>query len=285
MSKYSSPAHLLESERDLVSLPDVVFQLQASIGDPRSTADSVGAVIARDPALTARLLKLANSPIYGFGGRIDTVSRAVALVGMEPLYNLALATCAVGAFRNIPVQLIDMEEFWLQNVYCAVVARLLAREAKVLHPERLFVAGLLRSIGSLPIYMKCSGEAREILLASQGKRALVPMLEKDLLGFTYAEVGAELARMWRMPRWLQEAIGCHLAPESASDYVFEATLIHLADRLTDVLVAGDAVEDFLAELPEEDILDLLGVSEQQILELMTQVYYEFTEVAHSLLSV
>lgn len=284
MSKYASPAELLESERDLVSLPDIVLQLQEAIDDPRSTAETIGAIIARDPALTARLLRLANSPFYGFGGRIDTVSRAVTLVGMEPLYNLALATCAVSTFRNLPVRLIDMDEFWMQSVYCAVVARLLAKEAKVLYPERLFVAGLLHSIGALLCYLKCPEEAREILLASQGRRELVPLLEKDLLGFTYADVGAEIAKAWNMPAWLQEAIGCHLAPEAATGYPFETALVHIADRLTDVLVQGDAVEDILAEIPA-DVMTLSRLREGQILGVMAEVYSEFTEVAQSLLSV
>lgn len=284
MSRYAAPAELLESERDLVSLPDIVLQLQAAIDDPRSTAETIGAIIARDPGLTARLLRLANSPIYGFGGRVDTVSRAVTLIGMEPLYNLALATCAVRTFRNLPVQLIDMDEFWLQSTYCAVVARLLAKEAGVLYPERLFVAGLLCAIGALLFYLKCPNEAREILLASQGKRSLVPLLEKDLLGFTYADVGAEIARRWNMPPWLQEAIGCHLVPEAASSYPFEAALVHIADRLTDVLVQGDAVEDILADIPEA-VITLSRLREGQILGVMTEVYHEFTEVAQSLLSI
>ncbi|GAB6068230.1 HDOD domain-containing protein [Methylothermus subterraneus] len=284
MSQYASPAELLESERDLVSLPDVLFRLQAAIDDPRSTAETIGAIIACDPALTARLLRLANSPVYGFGGRIDTISRAVTLVGMEPLYHLALATCAVSAFRNLPVQLINMDEFWVQSVYCAVVARSLAREAKVLYPERLFVAGLLHAIGALLIYLKCPDPAREILLASQGKRQLVPLLEKDLLGFTYAEVGAEIARRWNMPAWLEEAIGCHLNPETASRYPLETALVHLADRLTDVLVQGDAVEDVLADIPEE-IRALTRLREGQILGVMSEVYSEFTEIAVAFLSV
>jgi len=284
MSTYPTPSALLENETDLVSLPDVVFMLQEAIADPRSTAESIAEVISRDPALTARLLRLANSPIYGFGGRIDTVSRAVTLVGVEPIYHLALATCALNTFRNIPVQLIDMDEFGVQSVYCGVVARLLAKKANVLHPERLFVAGLLHAIGSLLIYCKCPDQAREILLASQGKRELVPLLEKDLLGFTYADVGAEIARLWNMPAWLREAIGFHTHPEDAEHIPLEAAHLYLADRLTNVLVQGEAVEDVLAEIPPS-VLELTRLNEGQILQVMTDVYYDFTEVADVLLSV
>ncbi|HEB77074.1 MAG TPA: HDOD domain-containing protein [Methylothermaceae bacterium] len=283
MSSYSTPAALLEDERDLVSLPDVLMRLQEAIHDPNSTAATFGDIIASDPSLTAKLLKLANSPIYGYGGRIDTVSRAVTLVGLEPLYHMALATCALNKFRKIPTSLINMDEFWMQSTYCGVVARLLAKEAKVLHPERLFVAGLLHGIGSLLIYVRCPDEAREILLASQGKRALIPLLEKDVLGFTYADVGAEIARRWNMPRWLQTAIGCHLQPESADEFELETGLLYLGDRLTNVLIVGDAVEDILAEIPEE-VMALSRLQEGQILEVMTEVYYEFSEVASMLLS-
>ncbi len=284
MSKFVSPAQLLESGSELVSLPDVVFQLQEAIADPKGNANVIGEIISRDPALTARLLKLANSPIYGFGGKIDTVSRAVTLVGVDSLYSLALATCALSKFRNIPAQLIDMDEFWVQSTYCAVVARLLAKEAGVLHPERLFVGGLLHGIGALLIYYKCPDETREILLAAQGKRSLIPLLEKDLLGFTYADVGGEIARQWNMPVWLQEAIGLHLAPENVKGFPLEAALVSLAVRLTSVLSEGDAVEDILAEMPAE-ILQITTLEDAQIERIMSEVYYEFTEVADLLLSV
>ncbi len=284
MSKYPTPGALLESESDLVSLPDIVVLLQEAIADPHSTAESIASIISRDPALTARLLRLANSPIYGFGGRIDTVSRAVTLVGVEPIYHLALSTCALHSFRNIPVQLIDMDEFWVQSVYSGVVARLLAVKANVLHPDRLFVAGLLHGIGSLLIYCKCPDQAREILLASQGKRELVPLLENDLLGFSYADVGAEIARRWNMPPWLVVSIANHIDPEAASSFQLETSLLHLADRLTSVLVFGEAVEDILAEIPPS-VLELTRLNEGQILQVMTAVYYEFTEVADVLLSV
>lgn len=283
MSRYPTPASLLENETDLVSLPDVVIHLQEAIADPSSTADTIANIIGNDPGLTARLLKLANSPLYGFSGRIDTISRAVSLVGTESLYHLVLATCVVSTFRNIPAKLLDMDEFWIQSAYCGVVARLLAKEARVLHPERLFVAGLLHAIGSLLIYVKCPDEAREILLASQGRRELVPLLERDLLGFTYADVGAEIARQWNLPLWLQKAIGYHLRPEAAGEQQFETGILYLADRLTDVLVQGDAIEDILAEIPGE-IMDMTHLQEGQILRAMTEVYYEFTEVSSMLLS-
>ena len=284
MTSFTSPAQLLEDEQDLASLPDVVVRLQDAIADPASTADTIAEVIASDPALTARLLKLANSPLYGFGGRIDTVTRAVTLVGIEPIYHLVLATTAVSAFRGIPAQLIDMDEFWVQSTYCGVVARLLAREAGVLHPERLFVAGLLHGIGSLILYLKRPDQAREVLLASQGRRELVPLLEKDLLGFTYADVGGEIARRWHLSVWLQTAIACQLNPEQAGDFGMETGILYLANRLTDVLVHGDAIEDILAEVPSA-IRDLVPLEEAQILKVMTEVTNEFTEVAAVLLSV
>ena len=284
MSKFNSPAELLETGSELISLPDVLFQLQEAIANPNGNASVIGEIISKDPALTARLLKLANSPIYGFGGKIDTVSRAVTLVGVDSLYSLALATCALSKFRNIPTQLIDMDEFWVQSTYCAVVARLLAKEAGVLHPERLFVGGLLHGIGALLLYYKCPDETREILLAAQGKRSLVPLLEKDLLGFTYADVGREIARQWNMPVWLQEAIGLHLEPEKVKEFPLETALVSLAVRLTGVLSEGDAVEDILAEMPTE-ILEITHLEDSQVEQVMSDVYYEFTEVADLLLSV
>ena len=110
-------------------MPDVVAAVIALADDHRATAADFAEVIGRDPNLAARLLRIANSSYYSLRGRIDTIQRAVAVIGSLDVCNLAIGLSAVRAFRDIPVEVVSMEDFWTHGVYCSVLARRLARGA------------------------------------------------------------------------------------------------------------------------------------------------------------
>lgn len=236
---------LVVNSTDLVSLPTVVVRVVEMLTSDRYSTADIGKVVAQDPALTARLLKIVNSPYYGFSGRVDTVSRAVALVGVDVLYTLILTASVVRGFQRIPSALANMDDFWLHSLCCGEIARLLAREAGVLHGERLFIAGLLHRVGSLVFYTKLPEQARQVLEAAAGDEQRLPALEQALIGYTYAEVGAELARVWRLPPALQAAIRWQLQPERAEDYRVEAGLVFLASRLKSAYLCGTPLETAL----------------------------------------
>ncbi len=149
-----TPQLLIKDSLQLFSLPDIFFQISEMINDPRFSVKDIGLVIGKDPALSARLLKIVNSSFYGFQSRVDRVSRAVTIVGVEELKNLVLATSVVAKFNNIPTELVDMTDFWLRSVKCGLITKFLAIENSVLHHERLFLTGLLHNLGSLVFYYK-----------------------------------------------------------------------------------------------------------------------------------
>lgn len=258
---------LVHNSPDLVSLPAVVIRVAEMLASNRYSAAEVGAVVSQDPALTARLLKVVNSPYYGFSGRVDTVSRAVALVGVEVLYTLILTTSVVHGFRHIPSSLVNMNDFWLHSIYCGEIARMLAKEASVLHAERLFIAGLLHRVGSLIVYTRLPDQALDILMLAAGDERLLPDLEQGLIGCTYAEIGAELSKAWKLPVSLSEAIRWQLQPECAEEHRIEASLLYIARRCKDAFLLDIAPAEALDEVPG-DILASVGLAEGRILDLL-----------------
>ena len=147
--KQDSIVALLDDVEGLVSPPDVCLRLFELIHAPTTGAKDIAAVVGVDPNLTTRLLRIANSSFYNFSRKIDTISRAVTVIGTAELYQLVLSVSAVKTFANIPNELVKMETFWRHSVYTGLLARALAIRANVLHPERLFVSGLMHDIGSL----------------------------------------------------------------------------------------------------------------------------------------
>jgi len=116
------PDDLIRQNIELASLPEIVIRLNQAVDDPYSTAKDISDIISEDPALSARLLRIVNSPFYGFPSQIDTISLAVTIVGTQQLRLLALASSTIRQFANLPNQFVTMETFWRHSFSAAVVA-------------------------------------------------------------------------------------------------------------------------------------------------------------------
>ena len=238
---------LVQNASGLVSPPEICFKVFELIESKHGTAEAMGEVIAQDPNLTAKLLKIVNSAFYNFPSKIDTVSRAVSIVGSAELYNLVVAVKAVRCFSKIPADLVNIDSFWQHSLYTGLIAKDIAKRCKILHPERLFIAGLLHDIGSLILFNAQPEISRDLLEDIEGDEALLAQKEKDCFGYSHADVGSELMRLWNLPEPLREATMFHHNPEAAGDAQFETCVLHLADTLANQTGMGT----FAEEAPEE----------------------------------
>lgn len=224
---------LVEGEIELISLPDIYIRLKALLDDPDYALADIGKLIGTDPALTMRLLRLVNSPYFGVATKIETVTKAVNLLGTQQVHDLVLATSVAEAFAGMSTEVMHMRTFWQESVHCGVMARLIATQCNMLDSERLFVAGLLRDIGHLIMYQKMPEPCQESLIHSRQEQRLLFSVERERFGFDYAQVGSELLRAWNLPVSLETAIRFHTVPGRAEDFEFEAAIIHLASVVSE----------------------------------------------------
>lgn len=232
------PIDLVSGVVRLVSLPEVCIRVTEMLEDPRTNATDLGNVISRDTSLTARLLKIVNSAYYGFQSRIETVTRAITIIGLRELRGLVLAASAIEAFSKIPNELLNMAHFWRHSVYCGVVGQILAKECHVLHGERLFIAGLLHDIGKLIICHRLPDQAQEIMEKTIVENRLDFEVEKEVLGFDHTDIGGMLLSEWNMPDSLREAVQFHHDPHGAQEAVLDACLVHIANIMTGMAENG-----------------------------------------------
>jgi HD-like signal output (HDOD) protein len=227
----ATPESLVADVRDLVSLPEVAIQVNALVNNPRASANAIAEVISRDPSLTARLLRIANSPFFGLSTKIGTVQRAITVIGAKQLRDLVVATCAIRAFRGIPNQLVSLDDFWYHSLYCAIAARVLAQRRRLTHADTLFVAGLLHDIGQLIIFNRLPEQAREAVRLSMEDPHTMDMhqAEQEVFGFTHATVGGLLLRHWRLPALIEECVSHHHTPEKAGKFPIEVAILHIAN--------------------------------------------------------
>jgi putative nucleotidyltransferase with HDIG domain len=239
-----TPDELVRDISGIVTLPDVYLRINQLVEDPNSTSSDIAKAANQDAAFTARLLKLANSAHYGFPTSVDTVAKAVTVIGTAQVRNLALSLSVAASFEGLPNNLVSMRNFWKHSLLCALAARHLGKLAGRCDAESLFTAGLLHDIGELIIFNRLPDKSHEVLLAvlDSQQEITVPEAETGILGFDHAEVGSALAKNWRLPVLLQECIAFHHTPARAEKHPREVTLIHIANTL--------------AQLAEIDSLDL-----------------------------
>ena len=227
-----TPQDLVTRNVRLVSLPEVCIQVQALADSAMTTAEDIGEVIGKDTALTTRLLKLVNSAYFSLPRKIDTVTRAVNLIGMRELRSLTLAASAAELFNRIPSHLIDMASFWQHSVFCGLLARNLAQSCNVLHSERLFTAGLLHDVGRLLMLMKLPEETAQAQSMRPQSKQDICQIEQRMVGFDHAEVGQALLLHWNLPENLCASVLYHHNPKIALQAHIESALIHIADQVT-----------------------------------------------------
>jgi len=231
---------LVANVSGLVTLPDVYLRISRLLDDPDAGSDEIARAIAQDPAFTLRLLKVANSVLYRLPSAVGTVSRAVSVIGTSQVRNLALSMSVAKSFAGLPNTLVSMENFWRHSLLCALIARLLARQARRCDPDAVFTAGLLHDIGELVIFNRCPEQARQALSSVIDNDDELPVFaaEREALGFDHAAVGGALARQWNLPPLLEECIAFHHDIAGATLHPREVAIVHIANSLAEMAEIG-----------------------------------------------
>ena len=260
----------------LVSLPEVYLRLKELLAQPDFSMADVALIIGQDPALTARLLRLVNSPYFGLAAKIDTVFRAISMLGTRQVHDLALATSVAHSFAGMPSGIIDMPKFWRRSIFCGLVSRGLAKAAGMEDSERLFVAGLLRDIGHLVMYQTVPGPCKAAMLAAGQREQPLYLVEREQIGIDYARVGGVLMRQWQLPSSLREAAEFHIEPRRALEFTAETYLVHLAALLVAATETGRAFGSGVLE-PQSESWEITGLTPQQCLSVQSECAMEADE--------
>ena len=258
----------------LVSMPAVYLRLKAVIENPSFSMADVAAVISQDPAITARLLRQVNSPYFGFVARIDTVSRAVNMLGTQQLHDLVLAASVAETFSGMSSDIMDMNLYWRRSVYCATAARLLAARCNVRERERLFLAGLLRDIGHLIMYQAIPDVTQLALTQSRHDCRPLYQVERDMIGFDYGKAGGALLQHWQLPQSLWEPVELHVTPGKTTDYALETALVHLAGILAEQM---DMDTDTDAETHHGNLIARIHPTAWHVTRLAPEQYISIKE--------
>jgi len=229
----ASAEELVQSCSTVFTLPEIYTHVRDIVDNPDSTMDDLTNALKLDPAISARLLQIVNSPLYGLPKQVDSISRAVNLMGMQSISDLVAATTIGRTFTGMTAELVDLAAFWRKSVLCALLGGKLAKMSGIEDSERFFVNGLMRDIGHLVLYQTTPKLAQSALIESSYLGTSLAEVEQASIGCDFTEVGAELIRFWNMPLPIEQAVRHQLNPKAAGEFALNASIVHLAGNIAD----------------------------------------------------
>jgi putative nucleotidyltransferase with HDIG domain len=254
----------------LPTIPTILKKLLAVIENPKASLTTIGNFVANDPVLTSRVLRMVNSPVYGFPGRISSVNQALILLGLNVVRGLLLGVSVFEAMQR------SMLGLWEHSLGSAIAARIIAKKKKLNEPEEVSIAALLHDIGKVALSLKFPPEYEHVLRSVEQKKQLIFDGEKEMFEITHAEAGAWVAKRWNFPANLVEIIEYHQKPHLAKNFPLQTAVVHLADimvRARGFGFAGDALVPILnqnawysLDLKEDDLKEIFKELEDALQE-------------------
>ena len=221
---------LLDKAAGLITPPTVCVRLLALLRSSKASASDIASVVSYDPNLAARLLRVANSSYYGLRRRVQTVQRAVTLLGARDLSNFAIAISMTRTYSALGGGLYDAERFWRHSVYVALTAQQLAKHVGMGGSNRLFVAGLLHDVGSPLLYFERPDLVRKMSQTVASDEDVVAAQERAEFGFSHDSLGARMLSKWELPDEIVELVRDHHGAPQVDQS--EQSILETSDQLS-----------------------------------------------------
>jgi HD-like signal output (HDOD) protein len=203
----------------IATLPEITAQIIRTVEDPKSTATNLHKIVSHDPALVTRILKVVNSSFYGLPGQIASIERAIVLLGLNAVKNIAVAASLGQMFRGTQLcEGFTAKDLWRHCIAVGVTARELAKSLKVPVIDEAFLAGMIHDIGML-VSLQTQPDALRTVCEKvrSGGATDFCAVEREVMGVDHQMLGRALAEKWKFPSTCQLVAGYHHQPQGQSE--------------------------------------------------------------------
>jgi putative nucleotidyltransferase with HDIG domain len=271
MSKAQQLKTITKRIQSLPTLPQVVQKLTTMVESPDVTAKDVGKLISSDQVLSAKVLKLVNSPFYGFPGRISSISHAIILLGFNVIKGVVLSASVFDLMEK------SMVGLWEHSLGTAVVSGTISRTLGLNEPEEISTAALLHDIGKVLVRVSLSDDYEKIASLVQSKGCTFREAEIEVLGVDHAEIGSWLAEEWGLPERLSIPITYHHDPDSAVKLRERVCVVHIADSIVRAFGTGSGGDPWVNQI-SAGAWEFIGIDMADLTSLMKQIMVDLEEV-------
>ncbi|HOO44895.1 MAG TPA: HDOD domain-containing protein [Deltaproteobacteria bacterium] len=269
---------ILSKAADILTLPYVIHEILDVTSGKNSSASDLTEIIESDPALTVRILSVANSPYYGFVKKISTISHAVVVLGFQEIQNIALSMSVIQMFDRKGSEF--TEKLWRHSFAVGVTTRMMANCLNCRMDGKYFVGGLLHDVGKIFLSQYLTERFTEMLSVMEGKDNIrsYHALEDEYFGISHAEIGGRLLESWMFPQEICDAVAFHHNPSGVGDDPVFAAFVHIADILCTVKGISPLKEDYFLTI-QKSILPVLqglkdNLSTDDLVNLIPQIDLE-----------
>ncbi|MHB8578624.1 MAG: HDOD domain-containing protein [Ignavibacteriaceae bacterium] len=268
---------VLRNIYNLPPIPDAIKQALEMLDRPGLNSNLLSNIISKDQGLVTKILTIANSPLYGLQRKVTTVEFAILVLGYSELRNIISVLSIVEAFKNKTDAFLDQKEFWFHSFLTGSASKKLAEDFDFPNSGEAFIAGFLHDFGFSIIHRFFHADFIEIYKLVNEKGFEFREAELEILGMTHQQIGNYLAEKWNFPKTLCEAILFHHNPEESKQNKVLASIVHLADFMTERLNLGNSYWDKNLVLSDSEVGVLRFREHEQVYKFIESYREVFIE--------
>lgn len=257
--------------QSLPTLPKVVEKLMLMVESPDVSPKDVGKLISSDQVLGARVLKLVNSPFYGFPGRISSISHAIILLGFNVIKGVVLSASVFDLMERTMVGL------WEHSLGAAIVSGTISRALGLSEPEEISTAALLHDIGKVLVRVSLTADYDKIIDQVNARQISFREAELEILEVDHAEIGQWLSREWNLPEKLSIPIAGHHEPDTAVKFKDRVAVVHIADAIVRACGIGNGGDPWVGQISGK-AWETIGIDKVDLPKLMKKIIEDLEEV-------
>ena len=245
--------------KSLPTLPTIFDSISQTLRDPMLTPEKLAGVIATDQASVVKVLRVANSPFYGFRGKIDTITKAVFCLGFKEVQNLIFALAVMNLFsQDKIIKGFHPKDFWRHSISVGIISRFIAAASGEKALENFFLAGVLHDIGKLIFMEFAFEEYKKVVEYAKSNNVSIKNAEFEIFGFDHTNVGKLIAEKWKLPLTFINSIHYHHVGMAGNDPDKTVACVHIADITSKLLSHGNSGDEVVQE-PNPKVWELLNI--------------------------
>jgi putative nucleotidyltransferase with HDIG domain len=262
---------------DLPAMPAIAVKVMEMVGDPSTSANDLQEIISHDQALTSKVLKIANSAMFGVSRDISTLSHAIMILGFSSIRSIVLATSTKSVYMKTGgASGFSTKLLWDHSLSTALISRTIGSKIPSVNNEEVFIAGLLHDIGKTVMNMNFTSDYEGVITEVYNNKVPFREVEEKLMGFDHTQVGALVLRKWNISQTLEETVLHHHSPKGAKLNQELTAVVSLANIISNLLTKAGEAELELEPVINSDAAEVLGYDEVKIKEL-TDLVVEMLE--------